>query len=72
MQYPNACHYWQTTDAQTVVTKMTHTKETMTVETDGITMCMVPTRVGAHGDGLRHPGADGAGSQRHGSDVHAD
>ena len=54
------------------MTKMTHTKETMTVESDGITMLMVPTLVGAHGDGLRHPGAYDAGSQRHGSDAHAD
>ena len=52
--------------------KMTHTKEMMTVEADDITLLMEPTLVGAHGDGLRHPGAYGAGSQRHGSDVHAD
>ena len=52
--------------------KMTHAKETMTVKADGITMLMVPTLMGAHGDGLRHPRAYGAGSQRHGSDAHAD
>ena len=52
--------------------KMTHTKETMTVETDGITMLMIPMLVGAHGDVLRHSRAYDAGSQRHGSDAHAD
>ena len=55
-----------------MVIKMAHAKETMTVKADGITMLMIPTRVGAHGDGLRHPGAYDAGSQRHGSDAHAD
>ena len=66
MQYPNARHCWQTTDAQTMVITITQTKETMTVETDGITMLMIPTLVGAHGDVLRHLGAYDAGSQRHG------
>ena len=51
---------------------MAHTKEPMTVKADGITMRMVPTLVGAHGDGLRRPRDYDAGSQRHGSDAHAD
>ena len=72
MQHPNARHCWQTTDAQTMVIKMSLTKEMMTVEADGITMRMVPTPVGANGEGLRHSGTYDAGSQRHGSDAHAD
>ena len=52
--------------------KMKHTKETMTVEADDITMLMITKLVGAHGDGLRHHGAYDAGSQRDGSDAHAD
>ena len=55
-----------------MVIKMAQTKETMTVKADGITMRMKPTLMGARGDGLRHPGAYDAGSQRHGSDAHAD
>ena len=72
MQFLNARHCWQTADAQTMVIKMSLTKEMMTVEADGITMRMVPTPVGAHGEGLRHSGTYDAGSQRHGSDAHAD
>ena len=72
MQYPNARHCWQATDAQTMMSEMAHTKEPMTVKADGTTMRMIPTLVGAHGDGLRHPRAYDAGSQRHGSDAHAD
>ena len=51
---------------------MAHAKETMTVKADGITMLMIPTPMGAQCDGLRHPRAYDAGSQRHGSDAHAD
>ena len=55
-----------------MVIKMSHTKDMMTVEADGITMRMVPTPVGAHGEGSLHSGTCDAGSQRHGSDAHAD
>ena len=55
-----------------MMTKMAQTKETLTVKADGITMLMIPTLVGAHGDGLRHPRAYDAASERHGSDAHAD
>ena len=72
MQHPNARHCCETTDAQTMMIKMTHTKEMMTVEADDITLLTKPTLVGAHGDGLRHPGAYGAGAQRASSDAHAD
>ena len=55
-----------------MVIKMAHAKETMTVKAGGITMLMVPTLVGTHDDGLRHPCAYDAGPQRHDTDVHAD
>ena len=71
-QHLNARHYWQTTDAHTMVSKMMHAKEMMTVEVGGTTVLTIPAPVGAHGNGLRHYGADDAGSQRHGSDGLAD
>ena len=55
-----------------MMSDMAHTKEPMTVKADGTTMRMIPMLVCAHAGGLRHPRAYGAGSQRHGSDAHAD